>query len=307
MTSTHLPEELRKPMRQAVRLEYWNIFWSTSVVIVMGLVMGQSQAMKTAWAEDMLALVPPIAFLIAARLEAKADCSARFPFGMRRANGLGFFVAAFSLFATGALLLFDSLTTLLQQEHATIGSIELFGRSIWLGWLMLAAQLYSLIPPVFIGRKELPLARTLQDKLLHTDALMNKANWMTGAAGIAGVAGLGLGYWWADSLAAAIISVDIIHDGFKALRSSTAELVDGAPRALDSNAIAEDASVAAGLLRIAYPEAEIRMRETGRFIKLEVKGAHPDDAQTPLNLKLPRSWRIEDIAFVPQRASDSPD
>lgn len=307
MTYEHLPDALRQPMRRAIRLEYWNIFWSTSVVVAMGLVMGQSQAMKTAWIEDLLALVPPIAFLVAARLEANADHSGRFPFGLRRANSLGFFVAAVSLFAIGVILLFDSLTTLISQEHVTIGTIELFGHSIWLGWLMLAAQFYSIVPPVLIGRKELPLAKTLQDKLLHTDALMNKANWMTGAAGIAGVAGLGMGYWWADSLAAAIISFDIIHDGYKALKSSSAELVDGAPRALDSNAIAEDAAIAAGLLKIAYPDAEIRMRETGRFIKLEVKGAHPEDAKTPLAIKLSRPWRIDDIAFIPKTVAERSD
>ncbi|TXC74117.1 cobalt transporter [Sphingorhabdus soli] len=299
MTYDHLPQELRAPMHRAVRLEYWNIFWSTSVVIVMGLVMGQSQAMKTAWVEDLLALVPPIAFLVAARLESTADHSPRFPFGMRRANSLGFFVAAVSLFAIGALMLFESASTLLKQEHVTIGTIELFGQSIWLGWLMLGAQLYSLIPPIFIGNRELPLSNTLQDKLLHTDALMNKANWMTGAAGMAGVAGLGLGYWWADSLAAALISLDIVHDGFKAMKASSAELVDGAPRALDSDGIAEDAAIAVGLLRIAYPDAEVRMRETGRFIKLEVKGARPEDARSPLDIDLPRPWRIDDIAFIP--------
>jgi divalent metal cation (Fe/Co/Zn/Cd) transporter len=307
MTYEHLPDELRVPMRRAVRLEYWNIFWSTSVVIVMGLVMGQSQAMKTAWVEDLLALVPPIAFIIAARLEASGGHSGRFPFGLRRANSLGFFVAAVSLFAIGAILLFESLTTLAMQEHVTIGTVELFGRSIWLGWLMLGAQFYSLIPPIFIGNKELPLAKTLQDKLLHTDALMNKANWMTGAAGMAGVAGLGLGYWWADSLAAALISLDIIHDGFKAMKSSSAELVDGAPRALDSDRIAEDAAIAAGLLRIAFPHAEVRMRETGRFIKFEVKGAHPDDAKSPLEIDLPRPWRIDDIAFIPAKPPDAAD
>ena len=80
---------------------------------------------------------------------------------------------------------------------------------------MIAAQLYSLVGPMIIGRKELPLAQALNDKLLHTDALMNKANWLTGAAGLFGVIGLGMGWWWADSLTAAIISVDIINDGIK--------------------------------------------------------------------------------------------
>src|SRR5690606_27726537 len=114
---------------------------------------------------------------------------------------------------------------------------------------------------MIIGRKELPLAEDLADKLLHTDALMNKANWMTGAAGVAGIIGLGLGWWWADSVAAAIISLDILHDGLTALRSSTAELVDGAPRALASAKLSDDAEAVRSLLEKRYPDARIRLRE----------------------------------------------
>jgi cobalt-zinc-cadmium efflux system protein len=39
----------------------------------MGLSMGSSQAMRTAWIEDTLGLVPPIVFLIAARFEERAS------------------------------------------------------------------------------------------------------------------------------------------------------------------------------------------------------------------------------------------
>jgi cation diffusion facilitator family transporter len=267
--------------------------------------MGQSQTMKTAWVEDTLGLVPPIAFLVAARMERKGARSGRFPFGFERANGLGFFLAAVALAATGALLLYDAVMTLVHVEHATVGSVHLLGQDIWLGWLMLAAQLYSLVPPLIIGRKELPLAQTLSDKLLHTDALMNKANWMTGAAGIAGVIGLGLGWWWADSVAAAIISIDIISDGVKALRSSTAELIDGAPRALSSPDLSDDAQALKARLQAHYPAADIRLRETGRRIHAEVHGAagprEPVDAHNLWPAEEDRLWRLAQIAFVPPR------
>ncbi len=198
MSQTSLPQELCEPMARAIRLEYWNIFWTLTIIVTMGLVLGQSETMKTAWIEDTLGLVPPIMFLIAARMERHSHRSRRFPFGFERVNGLGFFVAAVALTAVGALLLYNALMALGTQEHATVGSIVILGHDMWLGWLMLAAQIYSLIPPLFIGRKELPLAKQLNDKLLHTDALMNKANWLTGAAGLAGIIGLGLGWWWAD-------------------------------------------------------------------------------------------------------------
>ena len=154
-----------------------------------------------------------------------------------------------------------------------------------------------------IGRKELPLAEELADKLLHTDALMNKANWMTGAAGIAGIVGLGLGWWWADSVAAALISFDILHDGLKAIRSSTAELVDGTPRGLSSPAISEEAEALQARLEERYPGASIRLRETGRLIRAEVHGYHAPEPYPGTADHWPgkdeRSWRLAQVSFVP--------
>jgi cobalt-zinc-cadmium efflux system protein len=297
-----LPPDIRKTLQRAVRLEWWNIFWTVTVVAVMGLVLGQSQTMKTAWIEDTLGLVPPVAFLVAARMERRGKRSRKFPFGFERVNGLGFFLAAVALAATGALLLWDSAMTLISAEHATVGSVRLFGQDIWLGWLMIGAQIYAMIPPMIIGRKELPLAETLADKLLHTDALMNKANWMTGAAGVAGIIGLGMGWWWADSVAAAFISFDILHDGIKAIRSSTAELVDGTPRGLASAEISEEAEALEAALTARYPDATVRLRETGRMIRAEVHGclpAEPFDANAHWPGKDERSWRLAQIAFVP--------
>lgn len=290
-------------MRRATRLCWWQIAWFTSVVAVMGLVLGQSQTMKTAWIEDMLGFVPPIAFLITAQLERRPR-SARFPFGFARANGLGFFVSAVALTAVGVLLLINAGMTLAMGEHATVGSMRLFGHDVWLGWLMLAAQGYALIPPMVIGFKLLPLAKTLDDKLLFTNAMMNKANWLTGAAGIAGVIGLGLGWWWADAAAAGLISIDIINDGWKALRSSTAELVDGAPRALDKPAVSDDARTLHATLDGRYPGATILMRETGRLIHVEIHGATPPHPVPTREELWPcgadSAWRLAQVTFTDQ-------
>jgi len=303
MSDNSLPRELERTMARAIRLEYWNIFWTITIIATMGLVLGQSETMKTAWIEDSLGLVPPVMFLIAAHMERRLSRSERFPFGFERVNGLGFFVAAVALTAVGALLLWNALMALWAAEHATVGSVLLFGQEIWLGWLMLAAQLYSLVPPMIIGRRELPLAETLNDKLLHTDALMNKANWLTGAAGLAGVIGLGLGWWWADSLAAAIISIDVLNDGIKALRSSTAELVDGAPRALSSADLSQDAQQVGEKLLQQFPGATVRLRETGRLIRAEVHDTHaPQLCRHPRHYwpgDDDRAWRLAQVSFIP--------
>ena len=295
------PAAIRKDMKAAVRLEWWNVGWTISIIAVMGFAMGGSQAMKTAWVEDSLGLVPPVVFLIAQHFEGR-NATPRFHFGFHRVNSLGFLIAAVALAAVGLLLFYDSAKTLLEAEHVTVASVQILGHDIWLGWVMLAAQAYSIIPPLIIGAKELPIAERLRDKLLHTDALMNKANWQTGLAGIAGIIGLGMGWWWADSAAAALISLGIISDGVKALRVATAELVDGVPRALDSCELSDEAAAVSKALHKRFPETKVMLRETGRYIRAEVIGAVPPADFDVKRFEVPGlddPWRLESISFHP--------
>ncbi|TFI60053.1 cobalt transporter [Sphingomonas parva] len=288
-------------MKRAERLEWWNIAFTISIVAVMGAVLGNSQTMKTAWVEDTLGLIPPAVFLVAIRFE-RRGADGGFPFGYARVHSLAFLIAAVALCGVGLFLLRDAISTLLTREHATVAGIDLFGREIWLGWLMIAAQTYAIIPPLIIGRLEQPLARRLQDEVLFTDSKMNKANWQTGAAGIVGIIGLGLGWWWADAAAAAFISLGIVADGWRALRVATAELVDGTPRALGCTGPDEEAGLLIRKLEAQYPGADIRLRETGRYIHAEVRGVTPD-ARQDLEALWPgdpkRSWRLAQLSFVP--------
>lgn len=298
--SGQLPPSLQPEMRRARRLEWWTLGLLASVVLVMGLTAGSSQAMRTAWIEDLLSLVPAIVFLIASGLEARPPTKL-FPFGFHRVNSLAFLIAAVALGSVGVSLLVESATTLIAAEHVTIGPVSLFGQTIWSGWMMIGALAYSILPPVILGRLKLPVARALQDKVRHTDAMMQKADWMTGLAGIAGILGVGLGYWWADATAAAAISLSILHDGINALRGAVAELIDGTPRALDSNEEAEDARALRAALRERYPGADVRLREVGRYIHAQVRVADPWEVVPPPELwpgDPERSWRLAEVSFV---------
>lgn len=297
-----LPEERRRDMKRARRLEWINIGFTISIVTAMGLVLGQSQAMKTAWIEDLLGLVPPIVFLVATHYEMK-EPRAEFPFGFDRVHSLGFLIAAVSLALVGLSLLWDSLSSLLHQEHATVASIQVFGHTIWLGWLMIAAQAYSIVPPLIIGRKEQPLATALQDEVLFTDSKMNKANWQTGAAGILGIVGIGFGLWWADAAAAALISAGIISDGWRALKVATIELIDGVPRGLGGSGPDREAEQLREHLETRFGCDDVRLRETGRYIRAQLVGVHAPDEGVDLSDLWPgkpeRSWRLAELTFAP--------
>lgn len=301
-----IPGQIAKDFAHARRLEWWTLFWVSSVVVVMFFATGSSQAMRTAWFEDILSLVPAIVFLIAARLETRGPTKA-FPFGFHRVQSLAFLISATALSAVGVFLLFESAMTLIKQEHVTIPPVTLFGQTLWMGWLMIAALVYSIIPPVILGRLKEPVARTLQDKVLHTDALMQKADWMTGFAGIGGILGVGLGFWWADALASGLISASIIKDGFNALRSSTAELIDGAPRKLDTDEIAEEVEALRAAIEQRYLAAQVRTRETGRYIHVQVSGVEPEGEVDLASLwpgKPERSWRLAQLSFVPKQSRE---
>jgi cation diffusion facilitator family transporter len=300
----HYPPHVEAGIARGTRLEYWTIAWLITVVPLMALVMGSSQAMKTVWIEDMLGFIPPIVYLISVRLERK-DPTHAFPYGFDRVNGVAFVMSAVALTLVGFYLLFEAAMTLVRAEHPTIGTMRAFGRDIWMGWPMIAVLLWSTIPSMILGRLKLPVARTINDKVLHTDADMQKADWMTGLAAIGGVIGIGFGLWWADAAAAGLISFGILHDGISELRASTAELVDGAPRKLEKDEVAEEAERLKGELERLFPGSEVRLRETGRVIRAQVTGRPPDlpiDLETIWPGAPDRSWRLAQLSFVPSGA-----
>jgi cobalt-zinc-cadmium efflux system protein len=218
-TRPQLPSEIDAAMRRAERLAWISIAFLIAIVLVMAVVMGGSQAMQTAWAEDMLSLLPPIVFLIALKLE-KKPATEKFPFGLHRANSLAFLIAAGALTTIGAVLLCEAASTLIKQEHPTISSFHLFGREVWMGWAMIGVLVSSVTPPIILGRLKKPVAAKIADKVLHTDALMNAADWQTGLAGILGITGVAFGLWWADAMAAGFISISILMDGLRSTRTS---------------------------------------------------------------------------------------
>ncbi len=295
-----LPEPIRDDFARAKRLEWWTLLWMGTVVAVMFMAVGSSQAMRTALIEDVLSLVPAAVFLIAAHFEPK-DPTDKYPFGFARVNSLAFLVAAVTLTSVGAFLIYEGVWALLTAEHPTVEPVTVFGQQIWLGWLMIAALSYSVIVPLVLGHLKKPVAERLCDKVLHTDALMQKADWQTGLAGIAGVTGIYFGYWWMDSAAALFIAVSILKDGLRSMETAAAELLDGAPRELEGSGISGDALRLKHRLEQLWPQGEVRLRESGRYIIATIEGIDPPldipDLDELMGDDLP--WRLARLSFSP--------
>lgn len=308
------PADIEKKLRKAERLEWISIGVLLSIVVVMYLSMGSSQAMRTAWIEDVLSLVAPISFLVAARIERKKP-NPDFPYGHFRADMLAFLVAAAALTLIGLYTLYDALSGLIRQEHPTIGLITLFGWQIWMGWVMIAALTYSVVPIIILGRMKLPLARELHEKVLYTDADTNKADWMTGIAAMFGVLGIGLGWWWADGVAASLIALNIVYDGISNLHSSFADLLDRRPMTIEKDRPdpAVDA-VRESLAKLPWVRAvDLRVHEEGETFRGEafIVPFEPyltlDQIQEAEHAALNSNWRLAELTITGVPSLDADD
>ncbi len=313
--ATEVPAAERDALRRAVRLEWVTMAYMVTCVVLVYLVMGSSQAMKAAWIEDLLAFIPPIAFLIATRVVRRPP-DADFPHGRHRAVAGGHLAAAVALLTVGLLLIVDSASGLLAAEHPPIGTTRILGHTLWAGWPMIAVMVYTAIGPVLIARAKMPLAEQLHDRILFADADMQKADWMTATGSIAGILGIGLGLWWADSVVAIAIAGSIVHDGWRNLRHAIRGLMDARARTTDmtevhplvervQRTVEEFPGVAA---------ARTRVRDVGHLLDVDghvvAEGAEltPERIRDIVDDLHALDWKIGDVVLMPVRAlPDVPD
>jgi divalent metal cation (Fe/Co/Zn/Cd) transporter len=308
---SELPPELERVHRKAVRIEWISIAYLLTAIVAVYFTLGSSQAMKGAWLEDMLSLAPPIAFLVAARVRYKRP-DAAYAYGYHRAVEIAFLMGALALLSLGGFLVVDSALKLLSGEHPPIGMVELFDWQVWLGWLMIAALLYSAIPVMVLGRIKSRLAAELHDKVLFADATMNRADWMTAGAAIVGVVGIGFGLWWADAVAAIVIGLDILHDGFRYTHAAAKDLLDGRPQRHDEEGVhplvGEIRDTVAELDWIE--EAAVRTRELGHVFSVEVLAVPRDEAhlldrvEDAVDRISALDWKVQDVVVAVVRELD---
>lgn len=302
------PADKRDQAAAAERLEWLTIAFLLTIVAVIALTMGSSQAMKTAWIEDLLGLIPPIVFLVASRYASRRP-DADHPYGYQRALQLSFLAASMALIVFGGYMLYDASVSLFSRHHPTIGHFTFLSHSvpIWAGWPMIAALVYSMLPPILLGRRKLRIARTLHLKTLYADATMNKDDWMTAAAAILGIIGIGLGLWWADAVAAAFISLNVLRDGVINTLRAMGDLVDGRPRDVERRQPLElERQIAAAVG--AMPEVaavSARLREDGPTFRGELfivpanGNCSPDMAARVAQTAESIDWRLHEIAVMP--------
>lgn len=307
-----LPPRHTQALRRAVRLEWITLGFLVFSVAIMAATMGNSQAMKTAWLDDIVSALPPIVFLVSERVR-KKPATDQFPSGFHRAVSLAFLLSSFALLAMGCFLLWDGASHLIQAHRPTISTTEVFGVRLWSGWLMIGAAGITAAGAATLGHLKDKPARILHNRALHADADMSRADWQVGVATMAGVLGVGLGLWWADAVAACFVSVGILADGLKNLRTLMAELLDRVPRRIDTET--EDPILARTARFVAtlpwVRETSVRMHERGHTLAVEIFVVPHDDTvavetiDEALAAVYGLDWRIVRATLTP--VSELPD
>ncbi|MEX0965852.1 MAG: cation transporter [Bacteroidia bacterium] len=312
-TEAHeLPDDKRNKLKKAKKLEGVTIVYLISVVIVMYLTLGSSQAMKTAWLEDTLSIIPALVFLIAYSIYDKRPPDHKFQYGFHKVFTVAFLIGSFALLLMGLYTVYDSAMALIRAEHPTIGNTTMFGHTVWMGWLMIAALLWSFIPALFLGRRKLSYAKELHNKILFTDANTQKADWQTAGAAIAGIIGVGFGIWWFDSAAALFIALNIAKDGFLRTKGAITDIMEQVPTEIDEDTKLHslDFKIYEFFKELDWvKDVRVRLRENGAVFFGEVFIIPADHIQTTDDLigKIEQSykeirqidWKIHDLTIQP--------
>ena len=303
---TSLPPAQQAALRRAIRLEVVTFGFMLTAVTTVGLTMGSSQAMQAAWIEDLLALIPALAFLIAVR-RARRPPTAEHPYGFHRSVAVGHLTSAVALVSMGLFLVEDSVSGLVRAEHPPIGTVSLLGHTFWAGWLMIAAMVYTAVGPVILARLKLPLAEELHDKVLYADADMQKADWMTAVGTMVGVLGIGLGLWWSDATVALLIALSILRDGWTNLKYASAALMDGRARSYDNRG-PHPLTEAVDRVALDLPwvrAVRTRVRDQGHVFHVEVFVVGEDPTVERVEELAARirdlDWKLNDVVVMPVR------
>jgi len=307
IAAVEFPPEVEATYRKARRLAWVTVAYVASAAAFLYATMGTSQAMRTSFFEDVVSVVPSVAFLVGTAVARRAP-KPDYPYGTHRATSIAYLTASLALCAMGVFLLAEAAVKVLSDEKTTIGGFSLFGHVVWGGWPMLAAIAYSAVPSVLLGRAKLRLAPKIHDKVLLADADMMRADWMAEAATAVGVVGAGFGLWWLDPLAAALVSADILKDGVFNLKTAVLDLADRRPKNTDGSDWERLPEQVRDMLRGLdwVADAEVRMREEGHIFMGEafvVPRPGADDLVRKIGQAAEAAkaldWRMHELTVMP--------
>lgn len=177
------------------------------------------------------------------------------PYGHQRIETLGTMVLGSLLIAVGAALAWDNTLRLLNPAAANLPE-----------WPVLVAALVSVLSKEWIYRYTRQVGLAIRSDLIVANAWHSRTDAFSSVVVLVSTGGAMMGYLWLDILAAIIISILIIHIGWKFAWDSVKELIDTGLSPEDTERLRETAMAIEGVRNVH----ELRSRRMGQDVLLDV-------------------------------------
>lgn len=177
------------------------------------------------------------------------------PYGHQRIETLGTLLLGSILIAVGAALAWENILRLLAGEDLKVP-----------GWPVLVAAAVSVIGKEWIYRYTRRVGIRIRSDLIIANAWHSRTDAFSSVVVLFSTAGAMLGFVWLDVLAAVVISLIIIHIGWKFTWDSVKELVDTGLSEEDTELLRNIAMETDGVRNVH----ELRSRRMGHDILLDV-------------------------------------
>ncbi|MDI9246905.1 cation diffusion facilitator family transporter [Marinobacter sp. CHS3-4] len=177
------------------------------------------------------------------------------PYGHQRIETLGTMVLGSFLIAVGAALAWDNFLRLLDTEGARLPQ-----------WPVLVAAAISVLSKEWIYRYTRRVGLAIRSDLIVANAWHSRTDALSSVVVLVSTAGAMMGHVWLDVLAAIVISILIVHIGWRFAWDSVKELVDTGLSPEDTETLREAAKSVEGVRNVH----ELRSRKMGQDILLDV-------------------------------------
>ena len=200
---TALPRQLM--LARALRLEYLTVGWNLveGVVAVIAALAAGSVALMGFGMDSFVESASGLVLIWRLAAEGRHASAMAIERVERRAQRL----VAMSLFALAAYIIGDASYSLATGERPAPSTVGMVLTAI------------SLAVMWWLARAKLRAARSLGSRALEADAFQTTACWWLSLAALVGMGlNAAFSWWWADPVAAVVISLLIIHEGRQAWR-----------------------------------------------------------------------------------------
>ncbi|NMT65079.1 cation diffusion facilitator family transporter [Marinobacter orientalis] len=248
----NLPEERRAASRVTVIGMLLDAF--LGVIKVIGGTLFHSQALLVDGIHSFTDVASDVVVLGVMRVSRQGP-DADHPYGHQRIETMGTMVLGSFLIAVGAVLAWDNTLRLLGE-----GAVDLPE------WPVLVAAAISVGSKEWIYRYTRHVGIRIRSDLIIANAWHSRTDAFSSVIVLFSTVGAMLGYVWLDILAAVVISVIIIHIGWRFTWDSVKELVDTGLSPEDTDLLKQVAMDIDGVRNVH----ELRSRRMGHDIMLDI-------------------------------------